>query len=245
MRKPFMAANWKCFKKKQDTIDFLNAFNGKVNYDERDAALFPTFTTIETLNNNKDERIITGAQDCSPWERQGAYTGEVSASMLKDIGCEYVIIGHSERRKYFNEHNEIVNRKIKAAINNGLSVILCIGESYEEREREETFEVLGIQLKSALEGILAIDKVIIAYEPIWAIGTGKTATGEMIEEVHRWIRDKIRERYSEAADNIRIIYGGSVKPDNVSQIMQIEDVDGVLVGGAALDAESFLKIVNF
>jgi triosephosphate isomerase len=187
--------------------------------------------------------IVLAAQDVF-YEEKGAYTGEISPLMLADIGCRHVIIGHSERRQYFNETDESVNRKIKAAQKRGLGVIFCIGESLEEREAGRTFDVLEREISQGLDET-DIDNIVIAYEPIWAIGTGKTATPEQAQEAHAYIRERLRVKYGNKADEIRIIYGGSVTPENVDSLMACEDVDGALVGGASLKVESFVRIVNF
>jgi triosephosphate isomerase len=181
------------------------------------------------------------------WEESGAYTGEVSPLMLKDIGCTHVIIGHSERRQFFNETDATVNKKVKAALKAGLTPIACVGETLEERESGATMEIVGRQIRDGLEDLSPQEmaKIVIAYEPVWAIGTGKTATPQQAEEVHHQIRSIIAQRADSVAQNIRILYGGSVKPDNVDELMAQPDIDGALVGGASLQADSFVRIVRF
>lgn len=245
MRKPFIAANWKMNKTIPETRDFLSAFIPEVkDIKDVDIVIAPPFTSlIAAAEKLKNTNIILAAQDMF-YEEKGAYTGEVSPLMLTDIGCRYVIIGHSERRQYFNEIDEIVNRKIKAAKKAGLGVILCIGESLEEREAGKTFHILEREINKGLHET-DIEKIVIAYEPVWAIGTGKTATPEQAQEAHAYIRERLRLRYGNRADDICIIYGGSVTPENVDSIMACKDLDGALVGGASLKVESFTRLVKF
>jgi triosephosphate isomerase len=245
MRKPFIAANWKMNKTIPETRDFLSAFIPEVKgVKDVDIVIAPPFTSLTAAAEKlKNTNIILAAQDMF-YEEKGAYTGEVSPLMLKDIGCRYVIIGHSERRQYFNEIDEIVNRKIKAAKKAGLGVILCIGESLEEREAGKTFYVLEREINKGLHET-DIEKIVIAYEPIWAIGTGKTATPEQAQEAHAYIRERLRLKYGNRADDICIIYGGSVTPENVDSLMACKDLDGALVGGASLKVESFTRLVKF
>jgi triosephosphate isomerase len=182
------------------------------------------------------------------WESEGAYTGEISAPMLKSVGCSYCIIGHSERRQYFGETDQNVNKKIKAATAAELIPVFCVGETEKEREAEQTFSVLDKQVQKGLEGLVSevLTTLVIAYEPVWAIGTGKTATDEQAQEAHQFIRSLVKKSYSDdMAESIRILYGGSVKPANIAALMEMPDIDGALVGGASLDAESFSKIVKF
>lgn len=245
MRKPFIAANWKMNKTIPETRDFLTAFIPEVKeVKDVDIVIAPPFTSLTVAAEKlKNTNIILAAQDMF-YEEKGAYTGEVSPLMLTDIGCRYVIIGHSERRQYFNEIDEIVNRKIKAAKKAGLGVILCIGESLEEREAGKTFNVLEREINKGLHET-DIEKIVIAYEPIWAIGTGKTATPEQAQEAHAYIRERLRLKYGNRADDICIIYGGSVTPENVDSLMACKDLDGALVGGASLKVESFTRLVKF
>ena len=245
MRKPFIAANWKMNKTIPETRDFLAAFIPEVKeVKDVDIVVAPPFTSLTAAAEKlKNTNIILAAQDMF-YEEKGAYTGEVSPLMLTDIGCRYVIIGHSERRQYFNEIDEIVNRKIKAAKKAGLGVILCIGESLEEREAGKTFNVLEREINKGLHET-DIEKIVIAYEPIWAIGTGKTATPEQAQEAHAYIRERLRLKYGNRADDICIIYGGSATPENVDSLMACKDLDGALVGGASLKVESFTRLVKF
>lgn len=212
-----------------------------------DIVLCPPFTALsEVAKTIAKSNLMLGGQDCH-WEKSGAYTGEISALMLKDMGCRYSIVGHSERRQYFNETNESVNKKAIALIKEGISPIMCVGENLEEREKGKTFEIVENHVRGGLKGISALDmlKIVIAYEPVWAIGTGKTATPGQAEEVHKLIRDILSKLYNaETASLVRIQYGGSVKPDNISELMNEPDIDGALVGGASLDADSFIKIVK-
>ncbi len=249
MRKPVIAGNWKLFKTSGEAVDFVTTLIPRIN-DIADVEIIiaPVFTVLDIVKktlNGSDLKLA--AQDCF-WEDEGAFTGEVSAKMLTDVGCSHVIIGHSERRQYFAETDEMVNKKIKAAIQGNLAVIFCIGETLAEREAEETFPVLEKQIAGGLSGIPAadIDRVIIAYEPVWAIGTGKTATEIQAQEAHKFIRDLVSRLYDQIiAERIRILYGGSVKPENIKGLMSQPDIDGALVGGASLKAESFASIVRF
>jgi triosephosphate isomerase len=243
MRKPFIAANWKMNKTAVETEEFINSFLPMVkNVTDVDILLAPPFTSLSTaVKLLKGSNVILAAQNVH-FEENGAYTGEVSAGMLRSAGCTCVIIGHSERRQYFLETDEIVNKKIKTARKNGFEVILCIGESLEEREANKTFDVLDAQLSGSLNDI-PLEGVTIAYEPIWAIGTGKTATKEQANEAHAHIREWLRNN-KEGADDVRIQYGGSVKPDNIEELMSEPEVDGALVGGASLKPDSFAGIVK-
>ena len=243
MRKPFIAANWKMNKTIEETEAFINDFLPMVkDITDVDILIAPSFTSLGAASRLlKSSNVILAAQNVY-YEENGAYTGEVSPAMLISAGCSCVIIGHSERRQFFSETDETVNRKIKLARTNGLDVILCIGESLEEREANRTFEVLDKQLTGSLEG-LSLDSITIAYEPIWAIGTGKTATKEQANEAHAYVRDWLRKN-KDNADSVRIQYGGSVKPDNVVELMSQPEVDGALVGGASLKPDSFAALVK-
>jgi len=248
MRKPFIAGNWKMYKNAKEAVALAKGLkNNLKNIKDRDVLICPGFAALCCVYGEiKGSNIKLGAQDMH-FEDEGAFTGEISALMLKDF-CEYVILGHSERRQFFNETDEIVNKKIKKALKHGLKPILCIGESLDQRENNKTFDIIKNQIKGSLKNInkKEIKDIIIAYEPIWAIGTGKTATPEQAEEVHSFIRKEVEKIHgSEAADDLRILYGGSVKPDNIDELMGKEDIDGCLVGGASLDAESFSKIASF
>lgn len=211
-----------------------------------DIVICPAYTLLAYLADDlEDSNIVIGAQDIY-WQEEGAFTGEVSAAMLKDAGCQYVIVGHSERRQFFGDTNETVNKKIKACLKHGLTPIICVGENLQERESENTFGVIQNHIQGSLAEISAeeIVKTVIAYEPVWAIGTGKTATADQAQEVHKYIRDLLRKMYGEeVAQSIRIQYGGSVKPENIAELIAKPDVDGALVGGASLKADSFSAIV--
>ena len=212
-----------------------------------DIVVCPPFTLLTYLADMLQEtNIALGAQDCY-WVSEGAFTGEVSCKMLKDAGCAYVIIGHSERRQFFGETNETVNKKIKAALAEGLTPIMCVGETLVEREKNLTFKVLEDHVRGGFKDLSAeeAEKLIIAYEPVWAIGTGKTATPAQAQEVHKHIRDLLAKLYNtDVAQSIRIQYGGSVKPENTAELMSQPDIDGALVGGASLKVESFFEIVK-
>ena len=245
MRKPFIAANWKMNKTLAETSEFIAQFVPMVK-DKRDVdiALAPAFTALTAAAEGlAGSNIILAAQNVF-YEEKGAYTGEVSPLMLVDAGCRYAIVGHSERRQYFHETDDIVNKKIKAAKKAGLGVIVCIGESLQDRESGKTFDILRGEIERGLDGVGPQD-LVIAYEPVWAIGTGKTATPEQAQEVQAYIRERLRILYGNKADEFCIIYGGSVTPDNVDSLMACEDVDGALVGGAGLKVESFTRIVKF
>ncbi|MBM7614360.1 triose-phosphate isomerase [Alkaliphilus hydrothermalis] len=248
MRIPIIAGNWKMNKNNDEALHLVNELKNEVNDTDVEVVLCCPFTALsEVKKATEGTKIKLGAQNMH-WEESGAYTGEISADMLLNIGVEYVIIGHSERRQYFNETDEIVNKKVKKALEKGLKPILCMGETLEEREGEKTFEVVKRQAIKGLEGISNddLEKVVIAYEPIWAIGTGKTASSSDANAVIAYIRDVVKELYNDTiSENIRIQYGGSVKASNASEIMMEEDIDGALVGGASLEAEAFLGIVRF
>ncbi len=245
MRKPFIAANWKMNKTIREMKEFLSFFIPEIkDKSDRDIVIAPPFTLLNSVSEIiKGTKIILAAQDVF-YEEKGAYTGEISPLMLVDAGCQYVIIGHSERRQYFGETDEIVNRKIIASKKAGLGIIFCIGESLQEREAGRTFEVLQREIEKGLKEVEP-SKLVIAYEPIWAIGTGKTATTEQAQEAHSFIRKQLMNLYGNKADKLCIIYGGSVTPENIDSLMACEDVDGVLVGGASLKPESFARIVDF
>lgn len=248
MRKPVIAGNWKMHKTIQEGIAFSEELK-QIKLDENvETVIFAPFILIKDLVEQfKGTNIKVGAQNFY-FEDEGAFTGEVSARMLKEIGTQYVIIGHSERRQYFGETDSTVNEKIKKAIKEEIIPIVCVGESLEERESNREFEVIKTQVLSAYDNIADKDAEIsiIAYEPVWAIGTGKTATSEQANEICEYIRTLIKEKYNEeTADKIRIQYGGSVKPSNILEIMSKKDIDGALVGGASLIAGDFSKLVNF
>ncbi len=213
-----------------------------------DVMIAPPFTALAPVADVvRGSCVSLGAQNLF-WEAQGAFTGEISPAMLVSAGCKYVIIGHSERRQYFNETDETVNKKTRAAINNDLTPVMCVGESEKERESKDTFSVLDKQVKKGLEGFSSDDlkSLVIAYEPIWAIGTGKTATSGQAQEVHQFLRSVLEKSFGNMlAKSVRILYGGSVKPNNIAELMAMSDIDGALVGGASLDPETFSKIVRF
>lgn len=249
MRRKVVAGNWKMNNDLSKTVSLISELKQALNGNEfnADVILCPPFTSLDTARELiKDSGIKLGAQNMH-FENNGAFTGEISAEMLLSVGCEYVILGHSERRTIFNESDETINKKMKQALANNLKPIFCIGETLEEREGGITNKVVETQVKGGLEGLSADDmkNVILAYEPVWAIGTGKTATPEQAQEVHAFIRNLIAELFDAAtAENIVIQYGGSVKPDNASVLLSQKDIDGALVGGACLDANSFFGIIK-
>ena len=243
--KYFIAANWKMNKTIAETREFLRSFIPAVQKaTDLDIIIAPPFTSLSAAADEiKNTNVQLAAQDIF-WEEKGAFTGEISPVMLLDAGCKHVIIGHSERRQYFSEEDVIVNRKIKAAKKAGLGVIFCVGESLKEREAGKTFDVIKREVETGLAEIDP-ENLVVAYEPIWAIGTGKTATNEQAQEVHAYIRKLLGNLYGSKAEEIRILYGGSVTPDNVDSLMACKDVNGALVGGASLNPESFAKIICF
>jgi triosephosphate isomerase len=248
-RIPLIAGNWKMYKTCDEAVDTARRLVELVgDVAERDIMIAPPFTALAQVS-----QIITaspiglGAQNLY-WEKEGAFTGEISPAMLTSAGCRYVIVGHSERRQFFGETDKSVNQKTRAAIAQGLIPVFCIGESEKERESNFTFSVLDKQLSSGLQGFASeeLEKLVLAYEPVWAIGTGKTATSEQAQEVHRFLRSFLEKKFGGAfARSIRILYGGSVKPNNIGELMGMADIDGALVGGASLDADTFSKIVRY
>lgn len=249
MRIPVIAGNWKLFKTIGEATALVSELIPLVSKTEKvEIVVAPVFTALSSVASViSGSNISLAAQNCY-WEEQGAFTGEVAPTLLKDAGCSHIIIGHSERRQYFGETDATVNKKVKAAITAGMTAIVCVGETLEERESEKTFQVIETQVQSGLAGVLpeSYDRIIIAYEPVWAIGTGKTASDGQAQEVHAFIRGQITALCGSAtADAVRILYGGSVKPDNVKGLMSQADIDGALVGGASLKADSFAAIVNF
>jgi triosephosphate isomerase len=244
-----MAGNWKMHKTIAEGVDMVNALKKNVaDVTDREILICPVFTSIYPLAQAvKGSNINIGGQDVF-WETKGAFTGEVAPNMLVDAGCKFVIIGHSERRQYFGETDATVNKKTKAAYAAGLTPIVCVGETLAEREQNITFKVIEKQIGEGLAGLTQDQAkvLVIAYEPVWAIGTGKTATPDQAQEVHAFIRNLFAKMYGgDAAQSMRILYGGSVKPDNVAELMKQQDIDGGLVGGASLEAESFTKLVKF
>jgi triosephosphate isomerase len=247
MRTPVIAGNWKLFKNSSDASELLSGLIPLVKDTSGvEIVIAPVFTVLDRVCKLlSGSNIKLAAQNCY-WEEEGAFTGEVSPKMLIDAGCSHVIIGHSERRQYFGETDETVNRKTKSAIAAGLTAIVCVGETLKEREDGVMNDVLSRQLTKGLEGLSSFQNIIIAYEPVWAIGTGKTASDEQAQEAHKFIRQIIHQEFSATtAESTRILYGGSVKPDNVKGLMSQPDIDGALVGGASLKADSFAAIVNF
>ena len=248
-RLPFMAGNWKMNKTTGEAIDLVRELKAAISGVKGvEVAVAPPFTALYAVCKELEGSSIRLAAQNLYWEEKGAFTGEVSPLMLKEVGCHYVIIGHSERRQFFGETDETVNRRIKAALAQGLKVIFCIGETLKEKEEGKTFSVIERQVEDGLKNLSdkEMKNIVIAYEPIWAIGTGKTATPGQAEEVHRFIRGKIEKLYSrEVSEEIRIQYGGSVTPENIKGLMEQANIDGALVGGASLKAESFSKIVRF
>jgi triosephosphate isomerase (TIM) len=248
MRKPIIAGNWKMNKTITEALDLVRQLTMELkDIKAVDILVCPVYTALHSVSQAIDgSNIKLGAQNLF-WEEKGAFTGEVSALMLKDAHCEYVIVGHSERRTIFKETNENVNKKIKAALKADLLPILCVGEKLQERENNKTYDVVADQVKGSLADISADDlkKIIIAYEPVWAIGTGKVATPEQAQDVHAFIRKLISENFgSDTAKSLRIQYGGSVTPDNIKDLISQPDIDGALVGGASLKAADFIKLVK-
>ncbi|MBN2384024.1 triose-phosphate isomerase [bacterium] len=249
MRKKLIAANWKMNKTIDEGLVFVNGLKEKYPKTHPvDVVICAPATMLFPIAEKAiGSRIDIGAQNLF-WEPEGAYTGEISARMIVDAGCSYVIIGHSERRQYFHETNEHTRKKIATALNERLNVIFCIGETLEDRNAGRTMDLLRSQLTEGLAGVSdqQLRSIIIAYEPVWAIGTGVTATPEQAQEAHAFIRGLVRSGYSEkSAETIRILYGGSVKPDNIDELMACPDIDGALVGGASLKLDSFLKLINY
>ncbi len=249
MRKPIIAGNWKMYKTVAESVAFAKQLNEKLKgIQDREIVIAPTFiATASVIDALRFSNIQVATQDAH-WENEGAYTSSISPASLKGLGIKYVILGHSEKRQFDNETDERVNRKLKNVLKNGLKAIVCVGETLQERESGKTEKVIENQLKGCLEGIGLGDlaSIVIAYEPVWAIGTGKNATPEQANEVHAFIRGLVAKKYnSEAAGNIRIQYGGSVKPENVKQLMAQPDIDGALVGGASLKVDSFEALVRF
>jgi triosephosphate isomerase len=248
-RTPIMAGNWKMHKTTAETCAFFQKFNPLVASSAHcEIVICPPFVNLQcAVDATRGTRIETGGQNMH-WEKEGAFTGEISGAMLKAMGSKWVLIAHSERRQYFGETNENARKKILAALDSGLTPVYCVGESLDERESGRTHQVLGAQFSGGVTGLTAdrFLKIVIAYEPCWAIGTGKVATPEIAAGAHRFIRDQVRQQFgADAASSCRILYGGSVKPDNIRGLMAQPDIDGALVGGASLDPDSFASIVNF
>ena len=248
-RKPLIAGNWKMYKTCSEAVETARHLV-KLVADAKDVDIMiaPQFTALAPVSEIvKGSLVSLGGQNLF-WEKEGAYTGEISAEMLIAAGCSHVIIGHSERRQYFGETDDTVNKKINSAIKGQLTPVFCVGETEKERESKDTFSVLDKQVTKGLEGFSSdqLGKLVVAYEPVWAIGTGKTATSDQAQEVHQFLRSMLEKIFGDSfSKTIRILYGGSVKPENIAELMAMPDIDGALVGGASLDAETFSKIVLF
>jgi triosephosphate isomerase (TIM) len=250
MRKPVIAGNWKMYKTVGDSVATALALKPLVaNANHCEVVIAPVFTALKSVADRLEgSNIKVAGQDCAPVAEEGAHTGEVAAFMLRDVGATYVILGHSERRQFYAETDQVIQLKVQTALASGLQVILCVGESLEQRQRGIEVQVVATQLRGGLAGLTAsdLDRIIVAYEPIWAIGTGTAASPEQAQEMHGLIRRAFSEKISETgAGALRILYGGSVKTDNIRALMSQPDIDGVLVGGASLKAEVFAEIVNY
>jgi triosephosphate isomerase (TIM) len=250
MRKPVIAGNWKMYKGVSESVATAIALKPLVsNANHCEIVIAPVFTALKSVADRLEgSNVMVSAQNCATEQKEGAFTGEVAATMVRDAGCSHVIVGHSERRQYFVETDETVNLKVQAGLTAGLTVIMCVGETLEQRDQGNAERVVGEQMSGGLSGLTASDlaRIIVAYEPVWAIGTGRTATPEQAQEMHAFIRRVFAERHSSgAAESLRILYGGSVKPDNIAGLMKQPDIDGALVGGASLNPESFAQIVNY
>ena len=247
-RRYFIAGNWKMNNTASKAVELINGINAQIAGETSvDVAVCPTFTALDASSKAlAGSNVKLGAQNMYT-KASGAYTGEISAEMLKEFNCTYVILGHSERREYFKETDAFINEKVKAVLENGMKPILCVGEKLEEREAGNTIAVVSKQTSEGMAGLSAEDaqKVVIAYEPVWAIGTGKTATPAMAQEVHAEIRKVLADLFgAEASENIQILYGGSMKPENADDLLKEKDIDGGLIGGAALKADSFVALVK-
>jgi len=250
MRKPVIAGNWKMYKTVSESVATALALKPLVaNANHCEVVIAPVFTALKTVCDRLEgSNLRVAAQNCAAEQKEGAFTGEVAAYMVREAGCSHVIVGHSERRQLYFESDELVSRKTQAALAAGLTVIVCVGETLEQRDQGNAERVVSTQLAGGLSGLTAsdLDRIIVAYEPVWAIGTGRTATPEQAQEMHAFIRRVFAEGHSPAAAAaLRVLYGGSVKPDNISGLMKQPDIDGALVGGASLKAESFAEIVNY
>ena len=249
MRKPVIAGNWKMYKTIAEAVDFIEKIKPlAAQAGHCEVIVAPPFTALAAATEAaRGSALKVAAQNCH-WDKEGAHTGDISTGMLRDAGCTHVIIGHSERRHDCGETDEQVNKKLKAALAAGLTPIVCVGETLAERESGETEKVLERQFLGGFAGLTAADfsRIMIAYEPVWAIGTGRTATPEMAAEAHRFLRGLARQQFGESeAEGVRILYGGSVKPDNVGALMAQQEIDGALVGGASLKVDSFTSLVNY
>jgi triosephosphate isomerase (TIM) len=248
MRTPLIAGNWKMFKTVQQAVAYAKEFRSMVkDIDDVDVVLAPPFTAVHAVAEAVRNSIVAVAAQDVFWETEGAWTGEVSAAMVREAGAEYVIIGHSERRQHFGETDASVNRKVTASLAAGLIPIVCIGETLDEREKNETFDVLDRQIKLGLDGLTGeqVGGLVVAYEPVWAIGTGRNATTGQAQEAHAHIRGRLRAWFGgDAADACHVLYGGSAKPDNIAGLIAQPDVDGALVGGASLDVRAFADMAG-
>ncbi|NLH38581.1 MAG: triose-phosphate isomerase [Elusimicrobia bacterium] len=249
MRTPMIAGNWKMHLTTFEAMELAAAIKNGISTDlNREVLIAPSFTNLQVVKKAiSGSKILLSAQNMC-WEEKGAFTGEVSPLQLKDIGCDYVIIGHSERRKIFYETDDMLNKKVKSALKNGLKIIFCIGETIEERENQQTYNVLKTQVNNGLKDItdFEMSNLVIAYEPVWAIGTGRTATPEQAEDAHIFIRREIERIFNKhISESIRILYGGSVKAENIDDLMACKNIDGALVGGESLKAEKFLRVINY
>jgi triosephosphate isomerase len=249
MRHPIIAGNWKMFKTRAETSAFFDALIPQIqNVEHCDIVVAPPFTALSAAADEAEgTRVAVSAQDVH-WEKEGAFTGEISVRMLLDAGCTYTIVGHSERRQFFGETDETVEKKTRAGIAGGLNVIACVGETLSQRDAGQALDTVQRQVRNGLGRLTEanLSHIIVAYEPVWAIGTGRTATPEIAAEMHAAIRKTFAEIYNEAAaDALRILYGGSVKPENITALMKEKDIDGALVGGASLDAASFAAIIKY
>jgi triosephosphate isomerase len=249
-RKPLIAGNWKMNLNLDESVDLVKTIAGSmVDLEGVEVLVAPPYTSLATVKNAiGSARILLAAQNMY-WETSGAYTGEISGQMLVETGCTHVILGHSERRTHFGETDEMIDLKAKTALLAGLIPVICIGETLDEREREQTFEVIKRQLDGSLRSFrddrVRSFSIVLAYEPVWAIGTGHTATAEQAQEVHHFIREWIKENFgAETANSLRVLYGGSVKPENIKDLMSKQDIDGALVGGASLKADSFISLIR-
>lgn len=245
MRRWMVAGNWKMNKTIGEAVDLARAIKeGTVDVRGGDIVVAPVFTALSSVYAAiKGSQVKLAAQNIY-CEEKGAFTGEIAPGMARDAGCEYVIIGHSERRKYFNETDAAVNAKIKKALQAGLKPIMCVGETGEEREQGVTEFTVGLQVKKGLHGIDKVEEIAVAYEPVWAIGTGKNATPEQAQEVHAFIRSELEKLYGNVGGSLRVLYGGSVTADNVGDLTAMKDIDGALVGGASLKSDSFISIIT-
>jgi len=250
MRKPVIAGNWKMYKTVGESVDTALALKPLVaNANHCEVIIAPVFTSLKTVAARLEgSNVKVSGQNCATEVEEGAHTGEIAAFMLRDAGASHVIVGHSERRQFYSETDAMVSRKCQAAISAGLTVIMCVGETLDQREQGNAESVVSGQLNGGLSGLTALDldRIILAYEPVWAIGTGRTATPEQAQEMHAFIRRVFAEGHTaKAAEALRILYGGSVKPENIAGLMAQADIDGALVGGASLKADSFARIVNY